>query len=336
MKRLFIIYLYLTWIVPSLSVEAQVKIKYNTQEPQQQEMVKYDSTDISLIRPEKYINQKVIYYQKTSPLYTKDYRSFGGKKDYEAPLFTYFTVTQINRQEVELKRCDNNDICYYTHFGDGVKPIMAVGYYEKYVRAFKNSLWCIDGYDGVFEIVDIWLQEGGIVQLLQSDTTKIELKTMYKQKMYKPYLEVLNKFKGKKWVVNSDLTVAAVDTITVKKGKPYLMFKSECGDDSYDSYDFCIDYLQEDLTNNLDILGLPKYTQEEQNMYIKQYGKINWVNILGSTVTIGMNEDMVLLALGKPDSITSQTDATGNYSIWHYSNKRILFYNGKVDSITSY
>lgn len=332
MKHLFITYLYLTWIVSVSSVEAQVKIKHNTQELQQQEAVKYDSTDISLIRPEKYINQKVIYYQKTSPLYTKDYRSLGGKKNYEAPLFTYFIVTQINRQEVELKRCDNNEICFYAHFGDGIKPVMAVGYYEKYIKTFKNSLWCIDGYDGVFEIVDIWLQEGGIVQLLQSDTTRIELKTMYKQKRYKPYLELLNKFKGKKWAINSDLICANADTIIVKKGVPYMTFKSDNGS----IYDYYIDYSQEDLTNNLDILGLPKYTQEEQNMYIKQYGKINWVNILGSTVTIGMNEDMVLLALGKPDSITSQTDATGNYSIWHYSNKRILFHNGKVDSITSY
>ncbi len=323
-------------IIQALTVEAQIKIKHTTQEPQQKEVVKYDSTDISLIKPERYINQKVIYYQKTASLYTKDYNSFGGKKNYDAPLFTYFIITQINRQEVKLKRCDNNEICYYTHFGDGVKPVMAVGYYENYVRNFKNTLWCIEGCDGVFEIVDIWLQEGGINQLLQSrtDTTKLELKTMYKQRSYKPYLELLNKYKGKKWVINTDLICGNADTITVKKGVPYLTFRADDGN----SYDFYIDYSQSDLINNHKLLGLPQYTQEEQNMYIKRFGKINWVNILSATVKVGMTTEMVLLALGEPTNITAQTDNTGNYSTWHWEHlrKNILFYNGKVHTVTTY
>lgn len=322
--------------VLSIPAEAQIKIKPLITEPHQKEIARYDSTDISLICPEKYINQKVIYYQETALLYTKDYKSMGGQKEYQAPLFTYFIITDIKGQEVELKRIDNNDICYYTHFGDGVKPIMAIGYYEKYVNQMQSSLWCIDNYDGVFEIVDIWLRNGGITQTLQkkNDTVRIELNTMYKQKPYKPYLEYLNKFKGKKWVLDSDMTCGLADTLMVKKGTPYILFKSDSGK----TFEYYIDYSKQDFSNNFNSLGLPHYTQEEQERYLKKYGKINWINILNRSIKKGMTKEMVLLSLGIPTDNVNITDPVGDYDTWNWEHFgiKVMFINGKAHTITEY
>lgn len=332
--RWFVLYILLGL---SLSAEAQIKIKETATKPQQETTMKYDSTDVSMTYPERYINQRVIYYQKTALLYTKDYRSFGGQKEYEAPLFTYFTINSIKRNEVELKREDNGDICYYYHHGDGVKPIMAVGYYENYVRIMQGSLWCVDEYDGVFEIVDIWLREGGISQTLQSttsDTTRFELKTMYGQKSYNRFLEYLDKFKGQKWVLDSDMTCGTVDTIIVKKGTPYITFNADNGK----TYDYYIDYSKEDFTKIFNVLGLPKYTITDQERYIKKFGKHNWMNILSGTVKVGMTAEMVLICWGAPTNNVNITDQLGDYDtwIWEHLNKRVMFVNGKVHTITSY
>ena len=324
------------FMIMTLSVEAQIKIKHTEPEPQQEEVMKYDSTDVSMTFPERYINQRVIYYQTTALLYTKDYSSFGGKKTYEAPLFTYFTISKIKNYEVELKREDNGDICYYYHHGDGVKPIMAVGYYENYVRKMQGSLWCINDYDGVFEIVDIWLQEGGISQTLQSksDTTKLELKTMYKQKSYDRFLGYLDKFKGEKWVLDSDMVCGSVDTIVVKKGIPYITFKADNGK----LYDYYINYSKEDFAKIFDVLGLPKYTQREQDAYIKKFGKYYWKNILARSIVVGMTAEMVLLCLGTPTNNINITDPIGDYDTWSWRHldKSVMFVNGKVHTITSY
>lgn len=323
-------------MIATLPVPSKAQIKTSIQNQELKKIVEYDSTDISIICPEKYINQEVIYYQKTALLYTKDYGSLGGQKEYKAPLFTCFIITNIKGQQVELKRVDNNDICYYTHFGDGVKPVMAIGYYERYVNQMKGSLWCINDYDGIFQIVDIWLRSGGITQTLQKqgDTLKIELNTMYRQKPFKQYLDYLNKFKGKKWVLDSDMTCGEVDTLVVRKGIPYIIFKSDNGK----SFEYYIDYSIQDFTDNFNVLGLPHYTQEEQERYIRKYGKINWINILNRSVVKGMTKEMVLLSLGIPTDNVNITDPIGNYDTWHWEHLgiEVMFVNGKVHTITEY
>lgn len=317
-------------------LNAQIKIKHSDSNIQNDEKVeRYDSTDISIYQPNKYIGQKVILYQNPGALYTKDYRAFDGKKTYKAPLFTYFEVVGFKPpQEFELKRLDNNDICFFTHFGDGVKPVMAVGYYEDYTQKFMNSSWCIAEMDGVFEVVDIWLRDGGISQRLQSvsyEMESIELNTLWGHKKYDNYIKYISNYKNEDWILDVDLTYGSVDTIEVKKGIPYLVFKSK----NNNKYYFDIDKsIESHMEHSLLIGLLPFFTKETSDFNLKKFGSKRWREILNNDVSIGMSKEMVLLSIGKPMDTKRITDSSGVAESWYYHSKNIFFVNNIVKSIT--
>lgn len=333
------ILLFLECVISVVIMDAQINIHRSDTIPTKKvEIARYDSTDVEIWnRPERFIGKKVITFQKGSPIFVKDYREFGGQKVLNVPLFTYFEILGIERQEVKMRNTESGEICYYLHTGDGVKPIMAVGYIEKIMRNYMNSLWYLDEKDGLYEVTDIWLAEGGIKYKIKSldNEEECELKTLYGCQSIQPFYRYLDKFKEDKWVLDSDFHIGIVERIEVQKGQPYLVFK----DNSQTLYRF---YLHTPIKPNdhfpdgLYYGNLPQYKEDDHKKYLQQFGKIYWVNILNGTVCLKMTQEMVRLAYGNPQEVFSQTDPEGVIDIWKYSNKSITFVNGKVTKITDF
>lgn len=324
-------------VISGMIMNAQINIhKSDTIPTKKMEIARYDSTDVEIWhKPERFIGQKVITFQKGSPIFVKDYQKIGGQRVLNVPLFTYFEIVGIERQEVKMKNIETGEICYYFHTGDGVKPIMAVGYIEKMMRNYMNSLWCVDDSDGLFKVIDIWLAEGGIKYKIKSleNEEECELKTLYGCKPIEPFYRYIDKFKEGRWVLDGDFHIGTVDKIEVQKGQPYLVFK----DDTQALHKF---FLQSPITPNdyfpdgLYYGNLPRFREEDHKKYLKQFGKIYWVNILSGTVCLKMTQEMVRLAYGDPQKVFSQEDKAGVIDIWTYSNKHITFVNGKVSAVT--
>lgn len=336
MKKLLLVSLF---AVIGIVLNAQINIhRSDTILMKESVTLPYDSTDVDIwINPERYIGQKMIYFQKGSPFYVKDYREFDGKKILQFPMFTYFEFMGNNRQEVKLKNIETGEICYYFHTGDGVKPIMAVGYIEKITRSQMNSQWCIDDHNGLFKVVDMWLAEGGIKYKLKSlsDGEEIELGTLYGCRSIKPYLQYVDKFKDEKWVLDSDFHIGIVDSVEVRKGQPYLIFRDDVGN----SYDFYLTEPREPsdyFPDGLYFGNLPKFCEADHKKYLKKYGRINWVNIVGGIVSLGMTPEMVKMAYGDPEKIISMTDLSMGMTQWRYANKTVTFVNGKVKDIIDF
>lgn len=336
MRKLLIVSLF---AIIGIVLNAQINIHRSDTIPKKESIVlQYDSTDVDIwMDPERYIGQKMIYYQKGSPLYVKDYRELGGQKILNIPLFTYFEFLGNNRQEVKLRNIETGEICYYYHTGNGIKPIMAVGYIEKITRLQMNSLWCIEKRDGVFKVVDMWLAEGGIKYRLKSlyDGSEIELKTLYGCNAFSPYLRYVDKFKGERWILDNDFHIGTVDSIEVRNGQPYLIFR----DDKGNSYDYYLTQPREPnmyFPDGLHYGNLPMYCEADHKKYLKKFGKIYWVNIVGGIVSLGMTPEMVRMAYGDPDKIISMTDSSTGMTQWQYTSKILTFVNGKVKDIIDF
>lgn len=334
-KILFVI----VCVISGMIMNAQINIhRSDTIPTKEEEIARYDSTDVDIWhKPERFIGQKVITFQKGSPIFIKDYREIGGQRVLNVPLFTYFEIVGIERQEVKMKNIETGEICYYFHTGDGVKPIMAVGYIERIMRNYMNSLWCIDDKDGLYKIIDIWLAEGGMRYKLSSldHEDEFELKTLYGCKSIEPFYEYIEKYKEERWILDGDFHIGSVDRIEVRKGQPHLVFK----DDSQTYHSF---YLHNPIKPNeyfpdgLHYGNLPKYKEVDHKKYLKQFGKIYWVNILNGTVCLNMTQEMVRLAYGNPPEVFTEKDSSGIIDIWKYANKHITFINGKVTHITDF
>lgn len=322
-------FLYLLFFMLPCIVSAQVKIIHEDTIPTEKEAVyKYDSTDISDLRPERYIGQKVILYQNKGVLqYDWD------NKSYKAPLFTYFEITKFTRpQTFEMKRCDNGDICHFVFFGDGVKPVMAVGYIEYITKIRNKSKWIIERKDGVWEITDTWLGEGGLRHKLNliGDTVSTTLQTLWSAKEYNHYLDVMDKYRNKEWVIDENNTYGQVDTIKVVKGTPFLIFKDYKGN----LYSFDMDRDGGDR-HYISIGDLPFFTKSDGVKYSHKFGLVRWKQILSGHVRIGFTKEMVALAIGYPDNTNSITNAYNNTNIWNYGTglETIIFTNGRVSEI---
>ena len=318
-----------------LTVTAQIKIhRSDTLQALNVKVARYDSTDLSNFQTERFIGQRVITYQRNgSPLYVKDPTGFDGKRVIDVPLFTYFEYLGYNKQEVTLRNEATGEICYYYHTGDGIKPVMAIGYIEKVTRDRLNSLWFVKDRDGVYQVVDVWLKEGGIAQKLQckDNGDEFDCSSLIGCTRLDPFLKYIEAFKGKSMLLNSAFEQGAVSSIEVRKGKPYLIFLSQSGK----KYSYNLMPPKECYGENGLYMGnLPRFTAEDHARNIKKYGKINWVNIVDGVIKLGMTQEMVRLAYGDPDKIISVYDTTGNAVNWDYGSKLILFINGKVKQIT--
>lgn len=309
-------------------ITAQVKVIPSDTLPLERKPVyQYDSTDISTIHPEKYIGQKVILYQNKGVL-----RYGWDNKTYDAPLFTYFEITGFKApQTFQMKRCDNGDECSFDFFGSGVKPVMAVGYYESIAKARDKSRWIIKGKDGVWQIVDTWLGEGGIRHKLElvGDTLSISLQTLWGQKSYAHYVDMMDRYRNDEWVVDENNSYGRVDTIKVINGTPYLVFK----DGRNKTYTF--DMSRAQGRHYISIGDLPFFTKSDGVKYAHKYGITRWKQILSGDVKIGFTKEMVALSIGYPNQSASKTNAYDDMDIWEYGTglETIVFKNGKVCEI---
>lgn len=335
MRRLLWVFILLSLID---TTSAQIKIKRGETVSPKEQPRSYDSTDVSTTYPERYIGQKVIYYQNTARFFTKHHPTFDGTKTYDLPLFTYLEIVEFNPpQEFKLKRLDNGDTMYYLHFGDGNKPIMAVGYYEKYSRMMMGTEWAIEGKDGIYQIVDIWLREGGISQKLRlkNDTTEIELATTCGLKPLSKYESYIEKYKDGEWIVDRNLSVGKLKSVEVIGGYPKMVFVSNSGKEFYFDLEKS---MQSACNNGLGIEIAPNFTKQQSDEYIRKFGIKRWKEILYSEVEIGMTQEMVLLSMGfPPNREIKMTDSSGNAVQWSFANSMdVLFVNGRVKHITHY
>lgn len=311
-------------------LNAQIKTIYpDTITSQKEEIALYDSTNISTFKGKQYIGQRGIFYHNVAAkmLYTKDLKSFGGEKKYDAPLFTYFDVVRFNPpQEFELKRVDNGDVCFFTSFGDGTNPIILIPYYEQLKRTHTNTYRIIDDKDGVWRIDDIYLKSNGLKYLLEKegDTIKIELGTLYGTLSYSNIKnEIKNKYSNMEWVVSNENDYGKYDTIYVEKGIPFCIFKNRNGD----SYRFRI----ERTLKPTDLL--PRFTKDEALKYIPKFGLKRWKEIINADVKIGMTKEMVILSVGTPIEVIKITDIAGKSENWRYCNMEVFFINDRVKQI---
>ncbi|MCM1225712.1 MAG: hypothetical protein NC548_65845 [Lachnospiraceae bacterium] len=327
--RYFLIYAFALLFI-SQTAMAQVDIRAKEPTKKEQAILVADSTDIDKMHGERYVGERVILYQKPEILYT--YSGFD-KKRYNVPLFTYFDVVGFKApQEFKLRNVETGDECYFMHFGMGVKPVMTVKRYQYYKNHNLGSEWCIENRDGVWRIVDIWLEEGSIAQRLQciGDTTTIEQRTMWSDKRYTPYLEYIDKFKGKEWVVDENNIYGVVDTISVRKGKPYLLFK----DKENKEYAFDIDHSSmSSMPHGLSIGLLPTFTKDDAQKYIRKFGLKCWKDILGATPKVGMTEEILYLTIGTPLKTQVVESQRGVTLILYYLTEAITLHNGLVKEI---
>lgn len=301
--------------------------------------LKYDSTDISLINPQIFIGQRAIYFgSKYSGLHTKRYSGFRERQEgYKPPVFTYFDVIDFEPpQTFKLKRVDNGDICYYTHFGDGIKPIMLVPYFEKHKVRVLDTEWVINDRDSIWIISDVYIKENdGIdyIATMKNDTTHITVKTLYGCKGMGRYYKLLDTYSKEEWVVDVDNSYGTFERIKIVKGEPYFIFKSTKGK----SYSFNADKWDDLTYNNGLIIGkLPLFKKSDAIINIKKFGLVRWKQILNADVKIGMTKEMVLLSIGQPNQTTTDTSVTSITDIWDYGYMNVHFRNGKVFSITEF
>lgn len=330
----------LVLVVVSMSIYqahfAQVDVRRSTTyiQTKPNSQSKPDSTDIDIVQGQKYVGDTVILYQNKQVLNTNKYDSFRGKS-YDGPLFAYFKVTEFNApQQFGIKELETGETYYFNFFGQGVKPVMSVKYYQSYKSHKLGSEWCLAGKDGVWRIIDVWLEEGAIAQTLQcvGDTTTTTQRTMWGDKFYAHYLEYINLYKGKQWVVDSDNIYGVVDTIVVKKGKPLLAFKDGKGN----QYLFDIDKSKDSpMPHCLSIGLLPTFTKEDAQKYIRKFGLVRWKDILSATAKVGMTEEMLYLAIGKPIEVNTIESQHSIKKILHYYTQKIIVSNGKVVEIWS-
>lgn len=314
------------------NAKSQIKVVHSTYTISKEEIQQYDSTNISRYSGEKYIGQRGIYFDNpvAKMLYTKDYKSFGGEKKYDAPIFTYFDVVGFKPpQEFELKRADNGDICFFTSFGDGTNPLILIPYYEWLKNRLISTYRIIDNEDGIWKIEDIYLKNDGLKYLCakERDTIKIELNTLYGTLSYLEILkEIESKYLGSEWAVDNENNYATLDTVCVEKGNAFCLFK----DIRNRTYRFRIE-----KTLAPTVL-LPKFTKEEALKHIQKFGLKMWKSIINSDVEIGMTSEMVLLSIGNPIDVVRLTETSGSSENWKYLHKNVFFVNNKVNHITEY
>lgn len=319
---------------------AVAQIKTVKAEPEDAEYkLRYDSTDISLRNPQKFIGQRAIYFgSKYNGLYIKDYSNYReSQESYKPPVFTYFDIIDFESpQTFKLKRVDNGDICYYTNLGDGISPIMLVAYFEKHKNKVLNTEWTIGEKDSIWVISDVYIKENNGIDYtatMKNDTTRMTVKTLYGCRKMDRYYQLSDKYSTEEWVVDENNTYGILDKIQVIKGKVYFIFKSKSGK----HYTFNADEGDKLTYNNGLMIGmLPLFKKSDAVEYIKRFGLLRWKQILNVDVKIGMTKEMVLLSVGQPSREISDTSTTGDISIWSYGDMDVYFKNGKVFSITDY
>lgn len=315
-----------------LNASAQIKV-VRSENSAKQDVVKYDSTDISLINPEKYIGQTAIYFKRNG-LFVKDYKSFGGTKVYKAPVFSYFNIIGFEPpQTFKLQRVDNGDVCYYTHFGDGTKPIILTTHFECHKNRLLNTEWAIDDRDSIWVISDVYIKEDNGIDYtatMKNDTAHITIKTLYGCRNMDYYHQLSKKYSQEEWVVDENNAYGRFEKMQVVKVKVWFIFKSSIGK----HYAFNADKGGKSTYNNgLTIEMLPLFKKSEAINHIKEFGLTRWKQILNADVKLDMTEKMILLSVGSPNHRISDTSVTGTVNIWEYGYMDVYFRNGKVFSI---
>lgn len=92
--------------------------------------------------------------------------------------------------------------------------------------------------------------------------------------------------------------------------------------------------------NTKEIFSVPiswtkrNFTLDENNKYLKKFGKKNWVMILNGTVKRGWSEEMCRMSWGDPVHINETINRFGKSEQWVYENNNYLYFtNNKLKSI---
>lgn len=77
------------------------------------------------------------------------------------------------------------------------------------------------------------------------------------------------------------------------------------------------------------------YFSNPKNSFPNWSNKV-WDNIANNRISIGMNTDQVLMSWGNPNDISTYRSSTITTELWSYEYDYLYFYNGILDSISTF
>lgn len=264
-------------------------------------------------------------YQNTTYISLKRFLSITGySAKHISKGFSVFIWTNKDGQTKSNKIINN-----FTKIPDGVKYYLGS---KVFMYDTNKTGWVIDlKYSGYLTYVTILLNDGKIIEDTILDTEP------YSFCLFSQYELIKSGFKGKYYWANSNRLPSSsplhniekvyFTSLDLKDGN--LVIKANRANGNK-------------VTLKLPLHGYPStdihdffYFSNPKNSY-PNWSKKVWDSIANNRIFIGMTTEQVLMSWGNPNDISTYRSSFATTDLWSYEYDYLYFYNGILDSISTF